>query len=83
MSAAQRVRAINFIKCHKCSHFVELATTDRLPEEFSIRCPRCSHRSFYRFAEIRSGDIDQAQAAARAPASAHARAALRKADKRG
>ena len=66
MSAAQRTRPINFIKCHKCSNFVALATTDRLPEEFSIRCPRCSHRSFYRFAEIRSGDIDQARASERA-----------------
>jgi len=74
---------MNFIQCHKCSHPVELATTDRLPEEFSIRCPRCSHRSFYQFDEIRSGDIDQVLAGGRMPAAAHARASLRKAAKRG
>jgi hypothetical protein len=38
---------------------VALSTTERLPDEFTVRCPNCGHRSFYRTGEIRGIDAEQ------------------------
>jgi predicted RNA-binding Zn-ribbon protein involved in translation (DUF1610 family) len=38
---------------------VELSTTERLPEEFTVRCPNCGRRDFYRTKEIRSIEGEQ------------------------
>ena len=58
MALARKPRppSTNKIICHKCSHRVALATTERLPEEFTVRCPNCGRRDFYRAKEVRSSD---------------------------
>ena len=60
MSTARKLRPLSAIKCHKCSYLVTLSTTERLPDEFTVRCPNCGHRSFYRTGEIRGIDAEQA-----------------------
>jgi DNA-directed RNA polymerase subunit RPC12/RpoP len=59
MSTARKLRPLSAIKCHKCSYLVALSTTERLPAEFTVRCPNCSHRGFYRTGEIRGIDAEQ------------------------
>jgi DNA-directed RNA polymerase subunit RPC12/RpoP len=60
MATARKARPTSTIRCHKCSHLVPLATTDRLPEEFSVRCANCGYRGFYRSKEVRLNDTEQA-----------------------
>jgi uncharacterized protein YlaI len=54
MPIVRKPRPTYTVTCHKCSHRVALATIDRLPEEFTVRCPNCGRRDFYRTKEIRS-----------------------------
>jgi DNA-directed RNA polymerase subunit RPC12/RpoP len=56
MPNVRKLRSANTIICHKCSHRVALSTTDRLPEEFTVRCPNCGRRDLYHTREIRSID---------------------------
>jgi DNA-directed RNA polymerase subunit RPC12/RpoP len=60
MAIARKPRPASTIRCHKCSHLVALATTDRLPDEFSVRCANCGYRGFYRAKEIRIADAEHA-----------------------
>jgi len=60
MTIVRRPRPTSTVRCHKCSHLVDLATTDRLPEEFSVRCTNCGYRGFYRTKEIRIADAEHA-----------------------
>jgi DNA-directed RNA polymerase subunit RPC12/RpoP len=60
MVTTRKPRPTSTIRCHKCSHLVALATTDRLPEEFSVRCANCGYRGFYRTKEIRIADAEHA-----------------------
>jgi DNA-directed RNA polymerase subunit RPC12/RpoP len=55
-----KLRSASAVKCRKCAHLVPLATTDRLPQEFSVRCPNCGQRAFYVAGEIKISDADQA-----------------------
>jgi DNA-directed RNA polymerase subunit RPC12/RpoP len=55
----RKQRPTSVIVCHKCSYRVELSTTERLPEEFTVRCPNCGRRDFYRTKEIRSIEGEQ------------------------
>jgi uncharacterized protein YlaI len=59
MTKAPKPRPTSTVVCHYCSHRVALSTTDRLPEEFTLRCPNCGRRDFYRTKEIRSIDGEQ------------------------
>ena len=59
MPIVRKLRPTSTIACHKCSHRVMLSTTERLPDEFTVRCPNCGRRDFYRPKEIRSGDGEQ------------------------
>jgi DNA-directed RNA polymerase subunit RPC12/RpoP len=54
MSLTRKPPPTRAIRCHKCSYRVALATTDRLPEEFTIRCPNCGRRDFYQSREVGS-----------------------------
>jgi predicted nucleic-acid-binding Zn-ribbon protein len=56
----QRPTSMSTITCHKCSHLEALSTTERLPDEFSVRCSSCGYRGFYRTKEIRRSDAEQA-----------------------
>ena len=59
MSKAPKPRPTSTVICHSCSHRLALSTTERLPEEFTVRCPNCGRRDFYRSKEIRSIDGEQ------------------------
>jgi DNA-directed RNA polymerase subunit RPC12/RpoP len=54
---------MNSVKCHRCLHPVPLATTERLPHEFSVRCDNCGRRGFYLASEIQRAEVDQAKGA--------------------
>jgi len=54
MSLARKPPSTRAIICHKCSCRVPLATTDRMPDEFTVRCPNCGRRDFYQSREVRS-----------------------------
>ena len=58
-----KTRLMSSVKCCVCSQPVELATTERLPHEFSVRCANCGRRSFYLASEIQRAEIEQAKAA--------------------
>ena len=60
MAIVRKARPTSTIRCHKCSHLVALATTDRLPDEFSVRCANCGYRGFYRSKDIRIADAEHA-----------------------
>jgi DNA-directed RNA polymerase subunit RPC12/RpoP len=60
MANVRKPQPTNVIRCHKCSHLVALLTTERLPDEFSVRCANCGYRGFYRTKEIKSRDAEQA-----------------------
>jgi hypothetical protein len=68
-------RPTSFVACHKCAQPVVLATTERLPSEFSLRCERCLQRGFYLASEIRQAE----GAPARATIHVRRRGGLRKA----
>ena len=55
------LRSVSAVKCRKCAHLVTLATTERLPHEFSVRCPNCTQRGFYLASDIQMRDADQAK----------------------
>lgn len=57
-----KIRLMSSVKCRMCSQPVELATTERLPHEFSVRCTRCGRRNFYVASEIQRAEIEQANA---------------------
>jgi DNA-directed RNA polymerase subunit RPC12/RpoP len=59
MPIVRKPRPTRTVSCHKCSYRVALATTERLPDEFTIRCPNCGRRDFYHAKEIRLGDGEQ------------------------
>jgi DNA-directed RNA polymerase subunit RPC12/RpoP len=59
MPIVGKPRPTSTVTCHYCSHRVALSTTDRLPDEFTVRCPNCGRRDFYRTKEIRSIDGQQ------------------------
>jgi predicted RNA-binding Zn-ribbon protein involved in translation (DUF1610 family) len=40
--------------CPTCSFEIPLATGQRLPNDFSILCPNCGQRKFYRPADLRA-----------------------------
>ena len=56
-----KTRSANSVKCHRCLHPVALATTERLPHEFSVRCETCGRRGFYVASEIQRADPEQAK----------------------
>jgi hypothetical protein len=56
-------RPTSFVACHKCSEPIALATTERLPLEFSLRCESCAQRGFYMASEIRQAEEAPAPAA--------------------
>jgi hypothetical protein len=58
MSAVRKLRSSSTVRCHRCSCLVALATTDRLPYEFSVRCPQCGRRGFYTTNEIQGGPAE-------------------------
>jgi DNA-directed RNA polymerase subunit RPC12/RpoP len=70
MATVGKPQPASAIRCHKCSHLVALATTDRLPDEFSVRCASCGYRGLYRTKEIRLSDAEQARRGAQAPTKA-------------
>ncbi|MDI3468251.1 MAG: hypothetical protein OJF62_000314 [Pseudolabrys sp.] len=43
----------NGVVCKRCKQPIKLDHTDRLAEEFSLACPHCGHRTFYRDKEIK------------------------------
>jgi DNA-directed RNA polymerase subunit RPC12/RpoP len=55
-----KLQSTSVVRCRKCAHLVPLATTERLPHEFSVRCHNCGQRAFYLASEIKIGDADQA-----------------------
>jgi hypothetical protein len=59
MVKAPKPRPMSTINCHYCSYRVALSTTERLAEEFTVRCPNCGRRDFYRTKEIRSIEGEQ------------------------
>jgi DNA-directed RNA polymerase subunit RPC12/RpoP len=59
MVKAPTPRPTSTVTCHYCSHRVALSTTERLPEEFTVRCPSCGRRDFYRPKEVRTIDGEQ------------------------
>jgi hypothetical protein len=55
-----KLRPTSAVKCRKCAHLVTLATTERLPHEFSVRCANCGQRGFYLASDIQTCDANQA-----------------------
>jgi hypothetical protein len=55
-----KLRLVSAVKCRKCAHPVTLATTERLPHEFSVQCVNCGQRGFYLASDIKVSDADQA-----------------------
>ena len=53
MPTVGKPRPTSAIACHKCNYRVALATTERLPDEFTVRCPNCGRRDVYHAKEIR------------------------------
>jgi DNA-directed RNA polymerase subunit RPC12/RpoP len=52
--AAQRVQLLRktgyqrgVVACRKCSALIPVQHFSALPDEFSVRCPRCGDRAFY------------------------------------
>jgi predicted nucleic-acid-binding Zn-ribbon protein len=60
MAIVRKPRPTSTITCHKCSHLEALSTTERLPDEFSVRCSNCGYRGFYRTKEIKGSGAEQA-----------------------
>jgi ribosomal protein S27E len=58
MSVVRKLRPSSTVRCHTCSHLVVLTTTERLPYEFSVRCPQCGRRGFYTTNEIQGGTAE-------------------------
>jgi ribosomal protein S27E len=58
MSVVRKLRPSSTVRCHTCSHLVVLTTTERLPYEFSVRCPQCGRRGFYTTSEIQGGTAE-------------------------
>jgi len=56
-----KTRSANSVKCHRCLYPVALATTERLPHEFSVRCENCGRRGFYLASEIQRAETEQAK----------------------
>ncbi len=59
MPKVGKPRLTSTVICHYCSHRVALATTERLPDEFTVRCRNCGRRDFYLTKEIRSTESEQ------------------------
>lgn len=55
-----KLRLVSAVKCRKCAQLVTLATTERLPHEFSVQCLNCGQRGFYLASDIQVSDADQA-----------------------
>ena len=54
MPVIGKPRPTSTIACHKCNYRVALATAERLPDEFTVKCPNCGRRDFYHAKKIRS-----------------------------
>jgi RNase P subunit RPR2 len=52
MSLARKPPLTRAVICHKCRYRVTLSTTNRLPDEFTLRCPNCGRRHFYQAKEV-------------------------------
>lgn len=57
--------------CPTCSFEIPLASGKRLPDEFSMLCPNCGQRKFYRSADLHAlaPDIEAVHAVRRIPFS--------------
>ena len=43
---------VSGVYCRTCGTFVTLHSMDRLPHEFTVRCPQCGQRGYYSRAEL-------------------------------
>ena len=39
--------------CKRCAKPVAVVTPEKVAEEFSVACPKCGHRAFYRIKDIK------------------------------
>lgn len=39
--------------CKKCNTPIAVRTPEKVAEEFSVACPKCGHRGFYRVKDIK------------------------------
>jgi len=40
--------------CKRCKTPVEVQAAEQVGEEFSVRCPQCGHREFYRVKALKT-----------------------------
>jgi DNA-directed RNA polymerase subunit RPC12/RpoP len=42
------------VVCRRCAAHVVVHAPEKVAEEFSVVCPKCGHRDFYRIKELRT-----------------------------
>ena len=42
------------VVCKRCAAPVAVQTVEKVAEEFSVVCPKCGHRAFYRIKDIKT-----------------------------
>jgi RNase P subunit RPR2 len=50
---AQTIRNAGVI-CKRCETPIRVETVERVPEEFSVACPKCGFRGFYLIKDIKT-----------------------------